>query len=163
MKTKQCSKCRKFSPVEKFGNDKSRKDGLFTWCKNCVSQSGKKYRSKNKKWLSQRHKEDRLKIKMEVLGHYAGGPLKCACCSELHIEFLGIDHINGKGMRHRKNIGGGGAVLYRWLRKNNYPKGYRVLCNNCNGALGLFGYCPHKSNKKGGKKCLEKATEFTAF
>lgn len=33
--------------------------------------------------------------------------------------------------------------MYRWLRNHGYPLGFRVLCMNCNFALGKFGYCPH--------------------
>lgn len=68
----------------------------------------------------------------------------CACCMESHIEFLGIDHTNGGGTKHRKAIKG--APIYRWLRQNKYPKGFRVLCHNCNMSLGFYGYCPHKVN-----------------
>jgi hypothetical protein len=34
-----------------------------------------------------------------------------------------------------------------WLKRNGYPKGFRVLCHNCNSARGLYGYCPHKRRK----------------
>jgi hypothetical protein len=33
--------------------------------------------------------------------------------------------------------------LYLYLRANHYPLGYRVLCMNCNFAIGHYGYCPH--------------------
>jgi hypothetical protein len=29
------------------------------------------------------------------------------------------------------------------LARNGFPDGYRVLCHNCNMALGQYGYCPH--------------------
>jgi hypothetical protein len=54
---------------------------------------------------------------------------------------LGIDHINGGGTKHRKEIKNFG--IYKWLIDNNYPLGYRVLCHNCNCSLGFNGYCPH--------------------
>ncbi len=47
-------------------------------------------------------------------------------------EWLTIDHINNDGAAHRKEIGEGGTNFYRWLRKNNYPLGFRTLCWNCN-------------------------------
>ena len=146
MKTKRCPQCRRTLFLNQFYKDRSRKSKLLCWCKDCVSRKGKEYRNKNKERISQRHKEQALKLKIEVLSHYAGGLPKCACCDDLHIEFLGIDHIDGGGAKHRKKVGGSGQV-YRWLRKNGYPKGYRVLCNNCNASFGLYGYCPHKSNK----------------
>jgi hypothetical protein len=78
-----------------------------------------------------------------VLEHYSGTPPHCQCpgCTETHLEFLSIDHINGGGRKHRLSIGGG---IYAWLRKNNYPDGFRVLCHNCNQSRGAYGYCPHE-------------------
>ncbi len=77
--------------------------------------------------------------KLDALQHYG---MKCACCGESRYEFLTIDHINGGGRKHNAEIGQG--HLYRWLKKNNYPEGFRVLCHNCNQSLGLYGYCPHQ-------------------
>jgi hypothetical protein len=35
---------------------------------------------------------------------------------------------------------------YRRLLEAPDPlPGYRVLCQNCNAALGLYGYCPHSA------------------
>lgn len=36
-----------------------------------------------------------------------------------------------------------GSRFYVWLKKNNYPPGFQILCYNCNCAKGHFGYCPH--------------------
>ena len=82
-----------------------------------------------------RHRAQRI----ECIDHYGG---KCACCGETEIEFLVIDHINGGGTQHRKEIGKGDKI-YRWLRKNNFPEGLRVLCANCNQSYGHYGFCPH--------------------
>lgn len=54
-----------------------------------------------------------------------------------------MDHIDGAGREHRREIGQGANALYRWLAKNGYPDGFRVLCHNCNSARGFYGYCPH--------------------
>ena len=51
--------------------------------------------------------------------------------------------ITNGGTKHRKVLGGGTA-FFKWLRDNNYPKEYRILCMNCNFSIGHFGYCPHK-------------------
>ena len=71
----------------------------------------------------------------------------CACCGEDHYEFLAVDHIHGKGHEHRAALRRAGTVLYRWLVKNNFPPGFRVLCHNCNSALGFYGYCPHERER----------------
>jgi len=77
--------------------------------------------------------------RIEVLKHYGG---KCDCCGETKLEFLAIDHIGGTGSQHRKEIGN--QPLDQWLKKHNYPKGFRILCHNCNMSVGFYGYCPHQ-------------------
>jgi hypothetical protein len=88
------------------------------------------------------HKNRRLNDRNAVLTAYGGA--KCACCGETENAFLCIDHINGGGKQHAKEIGGAGSVMYRWLVKNNFPPGFRVLCFNCNNAISLHGRCPHE-------------------
>jgi hypothetical protein len=83
-------------------------------------------------------KETKEKRKI-VLDHYGN---KCACCGDTHEEFLCIDHIDGKGAEHRREIGR--QSIYRWLIKNNFPDGFRLLCWNCNASLAYYGYCPHQ-------------------
>jgi hypothetical protein len=76
-----------------------------------------------------------------VIAHYGG---KCACCGESRREFLAIDHVHGGGMKHRTEIGGGGgATMVEWIIKHNFPDRFRVLCHNCNQAIGYYGACPH--------------------
>jgi len=88
--------------------------------------------------------KSRKRIKVETLDHYGGQ--ECVCCGETRIEFLTLDHINGGGNTHRKEIGNrGGYNYYSWLKKNNYPRGYQVMCMNCNHSRGHYGYCPHNS------------------
>jgi hypothetical protein len=33
------------------------------------------------------------------------------------------------------------------MRDQGYPPGFRVLCHNCNMAIGLFGVCPHERGR----------------
>jgi 5-methylcytosine-specific restriction endonuclease McrA len=87
----------------------------------------------------------REKVRTEVLAHYGG---KCACCGENEYEFLTLDHIIP--VRHRELAKTGQPILSAhrlvlWLRKNDYPEGFQVLCYNCNHAKGLEGECPHRS------------------
>src|SRR3990167_1789947 len=109
-----------------------------------------KQRVANKKWYSKsqanvllRTKAYQKKTKLEVFSHYSGGKPRCSCCGEEIIEFLSIDHIGGKGVQHREIIGSS-YRLYMWLRKNNYPVGFRVLCHNCNQATSWGRRCPHE-------------------
>lgn len=85
----------------------------------------------------------RRKRRLDVFEAYGGAV--CACCQEDNYEFLTIDHIDGSGAKHRRAIKKmpGGSDIYFWLKKHNFPPGFRVLCMNCNFALGYHGYCPH--------------------
>lgn len=110
-------------------------------CKLCVNAINRKSQAKlknKKKHIEQRKMYDHkrgYKIKIEVLSHYSTNPTHCANIFNMHKELfidlrcLSIDHINGDGRYHVKTFGRG--HLYRWLKKNNYPKGFQVLCMNC--------------------------------
>ena len=75
-------------------------------------------------------RKSKHKTKIDTLNVY--GNCKCAICNIENLDVLSIDHINGGGNQHRKEIGRiGGVDFYCWLKNNNYPKGYRVLCMNC--------------------------------
>jgi len=84
--------------------------------------------------------EHNARQKIDAINAY-GGPI-CACCGETMLEGLTIDHINGDGAKHRREVGHGTGV-YRWLRRNNYPPGFQVLCFTCNCAKGTGDHCPH--------------------
>ena len=36
------------------------------------------------------------------------------------------------------------TVLLKWIIKNNFPKGFQILCHNCNSAKAVYGKCPHE-------------------
>lgn len=98
----------------------------FKECPNCLER-GRRYR------VSRRE---------QVIKVYGG---KCKCCGESKIEFLSIDHKQQHGAAHRRKVGTSHR-FYGWLIRNNYPKQFQLLCNNCNQSLGNYGYCPHRPN-----------------
>lgn len=79
------------------------------------------------------HKQWRQELKLAVLTYYSiqDYPI-CARCGEKDTDVLCIDHINGGGGKHVREINKAGNTFYGWLRKNNYPEGFQVLCANCN-------------------------------
>ena len=101
------------------------------------------YNSLHRERIQADKRARRARLKLEVLNAY-GGP-QCVCCGELNIEFLTLDHPAKDGPEHRAQLGLGrrGGPLYDALKKQNFPPGLRVLCSNCNVALGNYGYCPH--------------------
>jgi esterase/lipase len=82
--------------------------------------------------------------KIKIINAYGG---VCSCCGEDTIEFLSIDHINNDGAKHRKELKILKTTFYQWIINNNYPKGFQVLCMNCNTAKGYYGQCPHQIAK----------------
>ena len=72
-----------------------------------------------------------IKKKIKVMEHYSGKPPKCQICKETEIQFLSFDHIEGrKSIGHKRGFNG--EKLAIWLIKNNFPKGFQILCMNCN-------------------------------
>jgi hypothetical protein len=56
---------------------------------------------------------------------------QCAQCGEDEYTKLTIDHKNGGGSAHRREMGGAGIVDYLYNNLIN-KDGYQVLCYNCN-------------------------------
>ena len=100
---------------------------------------------KNKDERDKKIKEYQQKNKSDVMNHYSGGNARCSCCGIKELIFLTIDHIEGDGSKQRKDgTHKTGSMFYIWLRKKNYPKGFQVLCYNCNQAKRQLKNCPHK-------------------
>ena len=159
---KKCSKCRVNKKELEFYKDRNTKDGLYAFCKSCANENTLKWRRKDAKINPQKYREEwkkkyyknielyrgikkknNKKLKLNLLKGYGGEKLKCACCGEKEIKFLTIDHINNDGAEELKKYGSR-RKLYHYLRKMNYPKGYQILCYNCNCSKGFYGKCPHK-------------------
>ena len=85
-------------------------------------------------------------LKKEVLEHYSKGKIKCNCCGFDNLIALTMDHIKGrKDVKHRGDYQG--KLLYYWLRRNNYPKEFQVLCIMCNLAKHDNDVCPHQLDR----------------
>lgn len=120
------------------------KDGVQSHCRLCVNawrvsvyHSDETYRASVKATC----KKSNAKIRQEMIDAYGG---KCACCGETEPKFMTVDHIGGGGQKHRNEIGEGGSTIAKFLKRNNYPTDkFRLLCFNCNCAIGFFGACPH--------------------
>ncbi len=112
-------------------SEKYIKSRACVWCKNQVDDQK---RETFQKWYKS--------LRLKALQHYSGSETpSCLCCGEAELGFLQIDHIRNGGTKHRKSLT---VFLWRWLEKNNYPEGFRVLCANCNwGRSQNDGICPH--------------------
>jgi hypothetical protein len=70
------------------------------------------------------------KNRIKVLSHYSPNLCCMRCGFNEHLSALSIDHIDGNGNEMRKNIKGHHRIYY-WLKNNGFPKGFQVLCMNC--------------------------------
>jgi hypothetical protein len=100
-----------------------------------------KYRDKNRPHWQAYKRRWASKLRQEVIVHYGG---RCICCGETNLAFLVIDHKDGGGNKHRKQIGGGTQTT-AWIKRNGFPDMFQILCANCNSAKGAWGQCPHEA------------------
>lgn len=137
-----CAACERLRTIDKF-QPRRRPSGTWTYyadCRECISDynAGVRHKYLQEKRVSSR--KSRARLRYEVLSEYCLGlPPQCECCAEDKLEFLALDHTNGGGNKHKKEV----RHVYRWIKKNGFPPGFRVLCHNCNQSLGAYGYCPH--------------------
>ena len=128
-------------------------------------QTDEEYKTYQKKYRLKPENKTRekllvYKIRLKVLQYYSKRLSKsdipcCRCCGESYIEFLAIDHIAGRKQMDSKpelvKLGYSslkrGQVLHKWVIENNFPKGFQILCHNCNYAKGIVrnkNKCPHE-------------------
>lgn len=101
-------------------------------------------RANRRRWRNanrERHRElgriEQALLRQEVIVAYGG---LCECCGIDFEPHLTLDHVNGGGSAERRKAPG--SALFRRLRRDGFPPGYRVLCWNCNWAAHHLGRCP---------------------
>lgn len=158
-----CTRCKVTQPEDSFSrvnNPKQKRNGRYSWCRDCVSKTNRKWREANPAYIKAygyrywREGGERVRAasRAKSVAYLAKARVKirerygkaCVCCGESASELLTLDHIGGGGNKHRKSLGVGGVQFYLWLIKRGLPDGYRTLCFNCNAARGAYGYCPHE-------------------
>ena len=132
---------RKLEPEERMRRLRARNHAYYLANKEHI-RAGRRIRYHNVSKVREYYIQRGFEMRLESLRHYGGDPPSCACCGENELHFLSIDHLNGNGGKHRKQVGSGNAFHY-WLRRSGYPDGFQVLCHNCNMAKGFYGECPH--------------------
>ena len=104
----------------------------------------KNYWLRNKSTILERQREsipvrlgrkERLHLlRARVLMYYSnprGLPI-CNNCGVKDNDVLCIDHIYSGGTRHARELNSSGVGLHGWLVRSGFPKGFQVLCANCN-------------------------------
>jgi len=126
----------------------ARSDATHKTCEPCRSRKLYLYHTRHRSKRIAAHKIAHQRLKLATFQAYSNLTPFCQCCQETAMEFLTIDHINGSDMRNAERTNGAhrdsGNALYRRLKREGWPAGYRVLCLNCNFAIGHFSGCPHQ-------------------
>jgi hypothetical protein len=132
----QCVSCaKKHSRKQKARSNRWKKEGLCTRCGKPNDRKGKAVCTR----CAGAYQRQRATLIDEMGG-------KCECCGEVHKEFLSIDHVNGGGNKaRRKDKNHNRTLVGKILSGTEDRSKYRILCMNCNSALGFYGYCPHKT------------------
>ncbi len=168
-----CSKCGAAKSITEFRESKPGYRRRV--CNECMDAHATKWRQENAERRRQWDKERYVRVrdvqikrakawnkrhperkKQNSDSHYrrlkhaavmAYGGYRCNCCGETEHTFLSIDHVHNDGYKHKGPHGRRyvGLSLFSWLKKNDYPDGFQVLCHNCNIGKHLNdGVCPHQ-------------------
>jgi hypothetical protein len=167
--TKRCNTCGHVKPLAEFVKRQSSSDGHAGWCRECAAAYHRQWRIANpgvayentRRW-QEAHPEkarevmrqwwennpgagreyDRARAeraRKQVFAHYGE---QCACCGTT--KRLTIDHVNGDGAEHRRELFGDPKQnhgFYRWLVRNGFPAGFQTLCFPCNRSKGKGERC----------------------
>jgi hypothetical protein len=158
---RNCRKCGKDKPVDDFEVTNRERDWRRLECKECVRDRVRGYAKRSREdiqeYKRQWHERNREKVisrvnewvknnpekrRKNALAYYYRlqheaivryGGYKCSWCGIDEPLVLCLDHVENNGRAHRKEVGStGGHRFYKWLRDNDYPPGFQVLCMNCN-------------------------------
>lgn len=139
--SRRCCRCKEVKPLEEFQTLRTHPSGRGWHCVPCMkAKFHETVAAIGREGVSARAKASRERARTTALAHYGN---RCACCGETETRFLAFDHIDGGGNAHRR-ADPKAAFPPRWLIRNGFPAGFRVLCHNCNMARGIYGYCPHE-------------------
>ncbi len=144
---KICPRCGEARSVAEFNRNKQMSDGLASWCKRCCVQHAKQWVDENreyylasqKKWHHQHREKQNLKraerrkgVWKKAIEAYGGAHCSWPGCTETRLDCLSLDHVSQDGAEQRRKGEASQDGLYRQLKENDWPPGFRVLCRNHN-------------------------------
>jgi len=134
----KCKDCFNEERRNRFNNDLEHHKKVKEWNKKSYQKNIETIRERDRKRGASRIEYTnniRRNIKRECFEKYSDGDVKCSVCGIDDFDVLTLDHINGGGRKMARLIGLGNGVggyrLYLYLKRNNYPDGFRILCFNC--------------------------------
>lgn len=98
-----------------------------------------RFQAGNRQRINQAARTSAGVLRTLVFNHYGWS---CKCCGSNKQPT--IDHVDGGGKEHRKELSGhntSGAPVWRWLIRNGFPDGFQTLCKPCNTSKGTGPAC----------------------
>lgn len=141
-KTKRCPKCKQTKLLDQFYNNKSKKDGKGSLCKNCCGEYCKE--NPHRIWVqdtfrNHRRRGYKINITINELIRLAKATTRCIYCNK-RIIF----QCRGREGKAEKNS----PSLDRIDNRNKLSMGsVRIICHECNATKGsrtheeFVGYC----------------------
>ena len=121
---KHCIKCGVLLTSENWLNYLIKRSNYI--CTLCFREYGKTYHKSDPEYSKKQRNRHRMR-RSAVIFHYGN---QCAQCGEDDYTKLTIDHKNGNGNNHRREMS---TNIIDYLYNNLVNKdGYQVLCYNCN-------------------------------
>ncbi len=104
-------------------------------------ERSRRWKAANQDAVKESSRRYRASLRVAVFDHYGWA---CACCGSTKRPT--IDHVNGDGREHRRelfgsNQGGNTFNLYRWLIASGFPGGFQTLCSSCNASKRDHDHC----------------------
>jgi predicted HNH restriction endonuclease len=118
--------------------------GYYQGNRESMLAGARRYRDRNRSSINERSRERNWALRVEAIQRYGG---VCSCCGEEEMKFLTLDHPNGDGATHRRQLKvKAGVQFYKALRREDYATPMQVLCFNCHMAKDKWGTCPHQKD-----------------
>jgi len=123
---KKCCRCDVDKNTSDFRKDKSRADGLQSYCKQCAKED---HRSKWKETYGDRYKEQHNKRRKECAAKLSAlkSSLKCLKCNEADPACLEFHHLDPS----QKEYGIASMVQLKWDKLMLEISKCVCLCSNC--------------------------------
>lgn len=133
---KFCPRCKQTKKIEFFSKGINTVDGLKIYCKDCCHKEYLLNQEHYCKYATDYIRDAKIKAFKIITDNKKITCVKrkeWSCCSTNDMDFLSIDHINGNGANHRREIkANSSADTYRWVIKHpeEAKKTMQILCMN---------------------------------
>ncbi len=120
-----CSRCKALKEGTEFNKNKTRKNGLQHYCRNCHGESVKTYLDNNRQSFNKKQAEQRERKRRKLYEYLCLHP--CVDCGEDDVTVLDFDHL-----RDKKHTISSLIVSKRcWLYVLKEIEKCEVRCANC--------------------------------